>query len=330
MLDIVIRILTPILSLALPALLISVLVDRIPPPRWLSKKAQLIGLKNPESITSHECPYAYLRQIYGKHHWAPFVHKLSPSLKTNDPAKYTMVLETMDAIHLCLMLVDDISDGSDLRKGQPAAHKIYGPSETANRAYYRVTQILNKVTHDFPGLAPWLMQDLEGILEGQDLSLVWRRDGLAGFPVDAVDRVNAYRHMASLKTGSLFRLLGHLVLENQSMDETLTLVAWHSQLQNDSKNLYSSEYAKLKGSLAEDLRNRELTYPIVLGLDVPEGQWVVRALESASARNIRNALGVIRGDAVRSMCMEEMKRSGATITDWLDLWGRKEKLDLKA
>ena len=211
------------------------------------------------------------------------------------------------------------------------------------------------MTHDFPGLAPWLMQDLEDILEGQDLSLVWRRDGLAGFPVDAVDRVNAYRHMASLKTGSLFRLLGHLVLENQSMDETLTLVAyvtfravpnqtlthaltsenicpsrWHSQLQNDSKNLYSSEYANLKGSLAEDLRNRELTYPIMLGLDVPEGQWVVRALESASARNIRNALRVIRGDAVRSMCMEEMKRSGATIMDWLELWGRKEKLDLKA
>ena len=108
MLDTVIRILTPILGLALLALLISVLVDRIPPPRWLSKKAQLTGLKNPESITSHECPYAYLRQIYGKHHWAPFVHKLSPSLKTNDPAKYTMVLEIMDAIHLCLMLVDDV------------------------------------------------------------------------------------------------------------------------------------------------------------------------------------------------------------------------------
>lgn len=220
------------------------------------------------------------------------------------------------------------------------------------------------MTRDFPDLAPWLIQDLEDILEGQDLSLIWRRDGLAGFPVDAVDRVNEYRRMASLKTGSLFRLLGHMVLENQSMDEALTLVAydftlslppspflspslafvyrpsdtnsgmpmirWCSQLQNDSKNLYSSEYAKLKGSIAEDLRNHELTYPIVLGLDVPEGQWVVRALESPSSRNIRNALRVIRGDEVRKMCMEEMKRSGATVKDWLELWGRKEKLDLKA
>lgn len=70
------------------------------------------------------------------------------------------------------------------------------------------------------------MQDLEDILEGQDLSLVWRRDGLSKFPIEAKDRMNAYRHMASLKTGSFFRLLGHLVLEDTSMDETLTLVAY--------------------------------------------------------------------------------------------------------
>ena len=131
--------------------------------------------------------------------------------------------EAEDLIHYV-----QISDGSDFRKGKPAAHIIYGPSETANRAYYRVTQILNKTTKDFPKLAPWLMQDLQNILEGQDMSLVWRRDGISGFPVAATDRVAAYRRMASLKTGALFRLLGHVVLENDSMDETMTLLAYVS------------------------------------------------------------------------------------------------------
>lgn len=51
------------------------------------------------------------------------------------------------------------------------------------------------------------MKDLRDILEGQDMSLVWRRDGISGFPITAKDRVAAYRRMASLKTGSLFRLL---------------------------------------------------------------------------------------------------------------------------
>lgn len=84
------------------------LVDYVPIPRWLDKKAQLVGQMNPQEVTAVECPYEYLRKIYGKHHWAPFVHKLSPSLRDDDHSKYLMVLEIMDAIHLSLMLVDDV------------------------------------------------------------------------------------------------------------------------------------------------------------------------------------------------------------------------------
>jgi geranylgeranyldiphosphate transferase len=78
-------------------------------PRHWSKKAQLIGSQNPERITGLECSYGYLRQIYGKHHWAPFVNKLSPTLREKDEFKYNMVLEIMDVVHLCLILVDDVS-----------------------------------------------------------------------------------------------------------------------------------------------------------------------------------------------------------------------------
>ncbi|KAB8221939.1 terpenoid synthase [Aspergillus novoparasiticus] len=274
--------------------------DRLP-PLLPSAKRLLVGKKNPSEITSLECPYSYIRQIYGTHHWAPFVDKLSPNLKTERPAKYHMILEIMDGIHLCLMLVDDISDGSDYRKGRPAAHHIYGPSETANRAYYQVTQLLNRTVHEFPELAPWLLQCLEEILEGQDLSLVWRRDGLSVFPVQPEERVAAYRQMAYLKTGALFRLVGQLVLENQSYDDTLSTVAWYSQLQNDCKNVYSSDYAKAKGAIAEDLRNGELSYPIVVALNAPKGQCVVRALEFRSPHNIRQALRVIQSDQVRNI-----------------------------
>lgn len=81
--------------------------------------------------------------------------------------------------------------------------------------------------------------------------------------------------------------------------------------------------------MAEDLRNNELTYPVVLALDAPRGERVIQALESPSAHNLRAALGVIRSDAVREQCMAELNRSGAPIQEWLQLWGRKEKLDIK-
>nr|Q9C448.1 RecName: Full=Prenyl transferase paxC; AltName: Full=Paxilline synthesis protein C [Penicillium paxilli]AAK11529.1 PaxC [Penicillium paxilli] len=306
------------------------LFNNVPSPRFWLKKTQLIGTENPEGITGYECPYEYLRKSYGKHHWAAFVDKLSPNLQNEDPAKYRMVLETMDVIHLCLMMVDDISDGSEYRKGKPAAHKIYGAPETANRAYYRVTQILAQTATEFPRLSPWLMTDLRDILEGQDMSLVWRRDGVNGFPGTASERTAAYKRMVLLKTGGLFRLLGHLTLENNSMDEAFSTLGWHSQLQNDCKNVYSSEYAKMKGVVAEDLLNREMTYPIVLALDASGGHWVEAALKSPSRRNVGNALKIIQCDYVRDVCMAELARSGAPVKEWLKLWKREEKLDLKA
>lgn len=95
--------------------IVYIIIDRLPPPRWLSEKSQLIGLKSPAQVTALECPYAYIRAIYGQHHWAPFVHKIAPTLKYDAPGKYQMVLEIMDAIHLCLMLVDDVSRSSTAR-----------------------------------------------------------------------------------------------------------------------------------------------------------------------------------------------------------------------
>lgn len=108
------------------------------------------------------------------------------------------------------------------------------------------------------------------------------------------------------------------------------LASWYSQLQNDCKNVYSTEYAKMKGAIAEDLCNGELSYPIVLAMNAPDGHWVDLALQSPSPRNVRNALRVIRSDKVHQMCMAELAESSSSIQDWLALWGRKEKLDLKS
>lgn len=104
---------------------------------------------------------------------------------------------------------------------------------------------------------------------------------------------------------------------------------WCAQVQNDCKNVYSLEYADLKGSLAEDLRNRELNYPIVLALDTPGGKDAERALESPASRNIRRAMRVIQSRKVRALCAAEMQRSSNGVEEWLQLWNRKEKMNLQ-
>lgn len=169
------------------------------------------------------CPYEYLVGIYGRHHFEPFVKGFRPTLKTEDPSKYTLILDIMDAVHFALILVDDISDNSYQRKNQPTAHLIYGASETANRAYLVLTRVINRALRERPVLGAELLKALEDILQGQDLSLVWRRDGLKSFQYQGNERIAAYKNMAVLKTGTLFVLLGRLLNDGgEQLDDLLT------------------------------------------------------------------------------------------------------------
>jgi geranylgeranyldiphosphate transferase len=58
---------------------------------------------------------------------------------------------------------------------------------------------------------------------GQDISLVWRRDGFPDFP-DQKQALETYRHSAYLKTGALFRLVGQLVFGNHEKDELMSQI----------------------------------------------------------------------------------------------------------
>ena len=123
-----------------------------------------------------------------------------------------------------------ITDHSDFRQGCPTAHRIFGPSETANRAYLCLTKVMNKTSREQPHLVGFLLHDLEDILHGQDISLVWRREGIQSLPKHHEDRMRAYRRSASLKTGALFRLVGHLVFEDESHDDLMTRVGFVAAL----------------------------------------------------------------------------------------------------
>ncbi|KAL8646251.1 MAG: hypothetical protein Q9210_006239 [Variospora velana] len=201
----------------------------------------------------------------------------------------------MDAVHLCLILIDDITDNSKLRKGLPTAHTIFGASETSLRAYLSLVRIVNKTMKTQAQMVPAVVSNLENILTGQDMSLE--------------DLVEAYRHSASLKTGSLFRMLGQLVFEDKSYDDAMSRVRWYSQPQNDCKTIYSKDYAKAKGALAENLRNGEFSYPILPALGQPDGSISEKALKSRSEANVKRALGVVRRDEIRGACLVELEEA---------------------
>nr|BBD84645.1 putative prenyltransferase [Cordana terrestris] len=279
-------------------------------------------------MATAECPYEYLLSQYGQHHFGPFVDKLRPSLSMEDPDKYTLVLDIMDAVHFCAILVDDIADRSPLRKNKAAAHVVFGETETSSRAYLVLTRVVNRAMRERPVLAAELLKSLEEIHQGQDQSLVWRRYGLNSFPLGDNERLVAYKRMARLKTGSLFVLLGRLLNDGGAeLDDKLARFGWYAQLQNDCKNIYSAEYARNKGSVAEDLRNSELSYPIVVGLITDNANGAVkRALETRSDADIEKALRVLESPTVRNACLQALKEASCGVEELVASWGRRETM----
>lgn len=285
-------------------------------------------LSSEQDTQNVECPYEYLVKIYGRHHFEPLVKEFQPLLKQQDPGKYDLILEIMDAVHFALILVDDISDDSYQRKNHPTAHLIYGASETANRAYLVLTSVINRALRERPVLGVELLKALENILRGQDLSLVWRRDGLKSFRYQGDERIVAYKNMAALKTGTLFVLLGRLLNDGgDELDDLLTRFGWFAQLQNDCKNIYSAEYAKNKGAVAEDLRNGELSYPVVIALnDNGSSRIMERALESHAEASMEAALDALQSESVREACMRALQEASHGLEKLVLLWGRREKM----
>ena len=136
--------------------------------------------------------------------------------------------------------IDDIQDGSDLRRGSPAAHRVFGDAQTinsANYAYFLAQKELLQLRN------PWkafqiFNDELLNLHRGQGMELFWR-DTLT------VPTVEQYLQMISNKTGGLFRLAVRLMQSANPSDHDILplteLLGLIFQIRDDYRNLCSDE-----------------------------------------------------------------------------------------
>lgn len=141
---------------------------------------------------------------------------------------------------LILCSIDDIQDGSDLRRGSPAAHRVFGDAQTinsANYAYFLAQKELLQLRN------PWkafqiFNDELLNLHRGQGMELFWR-DTLT------VPTVEQYLQMISNKTGGLFRLAVRLMQSVNPSDHDILplteLLGLIFQIRDDYRNLCSDE-----------------------------------------------------------------------------------------
>lgn len=81
--------------------------------------------------------------------------------------------------------------------------------------------------------------------------------------------------------------------------------------------------------MAEDLRNSEMSYPIVVGLNLEKanGEAIVeRALKTRSDTDIEEALNFLQNPAVRDACLQALEEATFGVEDLVASWGRREPM----
>ncbi|KXL51291.1 hypothetical protein M433DRAFT_60717 [Acidomyces richmondensis BFW] len=111
-----------------------------------------------------------------------------------------IITKAIGMLHTASLLIDDVEDSSDLRRGVPVAHHIFGAAQTINSAnyiYFCALRELLKLKN--PDAIQIYTEELLNLHRGQGMDLFWR-DTLT-CPTE-----DDYLEMVGNKTGGLFRL----------------------------------------------------------------------------------------------------------------------------
>ena len=64
------------------------------------------------------------------------------------PSKLDVIRKVVRMLHTASLLMDDVEDSSDLRRGIPVAHRIYGIPQTINTANYVYFLVFEEIFRD--------------------------------------------------------------------------------------------------------------------------------------------------------------------------------------
>eukprot|EP01091_Cochliopodium_minus_P010353 TRINITY_DN2716_c0_g1_i3.p1 TRINITY_DN2716_c0_g1~~TRINITY_DN2716_c0_g1_i3.p1 ORF type:complete len:246 (-),score=64.98 TRINITY_DN2716_c0_g1_i3:366-1103(-) len=207
-------------------------------------------------------PYCYLLQVKGKQIRSKLIDAFDKWLKIPSQIKEE-IKEIVQMLHTSSLLIDDIEDNSELRRGIPTAHKVYGiPNclNSANYIYFKSLDIIHKLKN--PKATEAFLEEMILLHKGQGFD-IWWRDSLH------CPTIEEYEKMVIDKTGGLFRLAVK-VMQAFSENKTdyvplVNKMGLLFQIQDDYMNLQSDEYAENK-SFCEDITEGKFSFPIIHGI----------------------------------------------------------------
>jgi len=302
------------------ALIIDQLIERYIPKKY-DKSAIVFSLNPPRydyniealSRTIAEPIWDFLER--GGKRWRPLLFLLVAGALGKDPKSLSEFAIIPEVIHNGTIIIDDIEDDSELRRGRPCTHRLFGLDvaiNAGNSMYYLPLLTLIK-NHEKLGsdklsrIYSIYINEMINLSLGQAMDIAWHK-GVAN--ADKLTE-SQFLQMCAYKTGTLARMAAKIaaVLCDASDDTVDRLGRFAEalgvafQIQDDVLDLTGEKFAEKKGGR---------------GQDITEGKRsliVIHTLEKAKPADRKRLIAILKMHTsvqkLRNEAIQMMKRCGS-------------------
>jgi geranylgeranyl diphosphate synthase, type I len=322
-------------------------------PRHLSKNAILFKINPPL--------YSYNLEPLNKAIAEPIWDMLNRGGKRWRPALFLLICEALEkkedycndfsiipeVIHNGTLVIDDIEDSSEIRRGKPCAHKIFGNDiaiNMGNAMYYLPLLPLmayrNKISIQAQrDIYEIYVQEMINLSLGQAMDIAWHR-GIAN--ADTLSQED-YLQMCAYKTGTLARMSARIAAVLSGADANLVeklgrlaeSIGIAFQMQDDILDLSGEEFSKSKGCVGGDISEGKRSLLVIYTLKKAQAKDKKRLLEilgmHTSDQSLRNeAIDIIKKygafEFVKTLAERIVTKSWEEVDKLLPTPEAKEKL----
>ena len=244
----------------------------------------------------------------GGKRWRPSLFLLVIEALGKNPKDFLDFAIIPELIHNGTLIIDDIEDGSKMRREKPCTYVLYGLDiaiNAGNAMYYLPLLALIKNKDKFSAsklkkIYEIYVLEMINLSFGQAMDIAWHR-GLAD--ADKIEE-RQYLQMCAYKTGTLARMAAKipsvLADANDELTENLgkfaEAIGVAFQIQDDVLDLIGEEFAKKKGGLGKDITEGKRTL------------IVIHTLQKATQNDRKRLLEILRMHTADSKLVEEAIR----------------------
>jgi geranylgeranyl pyrophosphate synthase len=312
-------------------------------PREFSKQSMVFQIIKPRySYNLEALNKAIAEPIWdildrGGKRWRPALFLIIVEVLNKNPDEFIDFATITEVVHNGTLMVDDIEDASELRRGKPCTYRKFGIDiavNAGNTMYYLPLLPLMERKEQFSAeklrdIYEVYVQEMINLSMGQAMDIAWHR-GIAN--ADGVGE-DDYMQMCAYKTGTLARMAARLAAvlagANTELVEKLGRFAESIgvafQMQDDVLDLTGKEFAEKKGGLGQDVTEGKRTLMVIYTLKKASSTDQKRLVEIL---NMHTSDQRLRDEAITIMekydAIKHVKQTASQIVT--NSWNDAEKL----